>query len=68
MGALNASLIVDSQYGRSVAAENLFYVLPDETIYNFEAFARSLEYILLLESNLFCKHAILNRDFKYKFK
>ena len=40
VGALNASLIVDSQYGRSVAASNLYYVLPDETIYNFEAYAR----------------------------
>ena len=40
VGAFNASILVDSQYGRSKAARNLFYVLPDETIYNFEAYAR----------------------------
>ena len=40
VGPLNATILVDSQYGRSKAASNLFYVTPDEQIYNFEAYAR----------------------------
>ena len=40
VGPLNATLLVDSQYGRSLAAPNLYYVTPDEQIYNYEAYAR----------------------------
>jgi hypothetical protein len=41
VGPLNASILVDSQYGRSLTASNLFYVTPNEDIYNFEAYARN---------------------------
>ena len=42
VGPLNASLLVDSQYGRSVVSPNLYFVAPDETLYNFEAYARMI--------------------------
>lgn len=40
VGPLNATILIDSQYGRSVSASNIYYVTPDEQIYNFEAYAR----------------------------
>ena len=61
VGAFNASILVDSQYGRSKAARNLFYVLPDETIYNFEAYARKdFSPLFLIISNK--KTAIINEQ------
>jgi hypothetical protein len=48
VGPLNATLLVDSQYGRSLAAPNLYYVTPDEQIYNYEAYARKFSLFFLL--------------------
>ena len=46
VGPLNATLLIDSQYGRSLTAPNLFYVTPNEQIYNYEAYAREHFFII----------------------
>ena len=51
VGPLNATILVDSQYGRSQAARSLYYVTPDEQIYNYEAYARKYLNFLIFEFN-----------------
>ena len=49
VGPLNATLLVDSQNGRSQAARSLYYVTPNEQIYNYEAYARKYLYFCTFE-------------------
>ena len=34
-----ATILVTNQYGRSLALPNIFFVGPDQSIYNFETYA-----------------------------
>ena len=72
VGPLNATILVDSQYGRSQAARSLYYVTPTEQIYNYEAYARKyLKFFLFL--NLIFMFSLKNliflkRNFKFEHK
>ena len=48
VGPLNTTILVDSQYGRSVAARDLYYVTPNEQIYTYEAYAGRVEKTVLV--------------------
>jgi hypothetical protein len=57
VGYYKASLLVSNQYGRSVTAENIFYISPDENVYNFQTFARI--YFILFKQMSIIKIKIL---------
>ena len=39
VGVFNTSLLVSEEYGRSVVDSSMYYVTPDEKIYNYQSFA-----------------------------
>lgn len=39
VGVFNNSLLVSSQYGRSLTSASIYYVTPDEKIYNYQSYA-----------------------------
>ena len=53
VNAFNTSVLVQEEYGRSVALPSIYYVTPDEQIYNFQSYARNYNFLNL-------KHNFLN--------
>ena len=51
VGPLNTTILVDSQYGRSLTARNLYYVTPNEQIYTYEAYASKKNTIYIKTDN-----------------
>lgn len=39
VGVFNSSLLVSSQYGRSLTSSSSYFVTPDEKIYNYQSYA-----------------------------
>lgn len=39
VGYFNASILVNNQFGRSLANKNLFYVSPDDNLFNYQTYA-----------------------------
>ena len=38
----NASILVSNEYGRSLVSPSQFFVAPNDTLYNYQTYARKL--------------------------
>ena len=61
VGVFNTTLLVSEEYGRSVAASAMYFVTPDEKIYNYQSFAGKLK------NNKFSLNSYRNRKNKFFF-
>ena len=48
----NASILVNTQYGRSLTSPSIFYVSPFDTLYNYETHASKLNKSFLIKNGL----------------
>ena len=46
----NSSMLVNNDFGRSITSSNLFYVSPDQNLYNFQTYAGIIFSILIISS------------------
>ena len=61
VGYFKSNILVTNQYGRSLASPTLYYVSPDENVYNFETFARRFETLFLMFDYCFNCYLCLKR-------
>ena len=55
VGIFNATVLVDGEFGRSLASTSTFYIAPDEKIYNYLSYAGLLFFIYLKKKDDFRK-------------